>query len=353
MNLRKGIAGVGLAVALGASLAVPAFAAEDYVPTTLGNPDYTNYTDLRNGIYVDGMTYVGPISAQNTDTMDAAAALPNQFGAKTDASYALTVTNKLGQAITKIAMRADSESSYTDLGLASPIAAGEAACWWYTQEYREYTVTNTSGVSYVSPVNYYFQVTLADGSMFEVHAVNMKGVLTLSFCYSEAYGVYYVERTTITNHTPDPTLYYEYNLMQGVAADSDYIYTPEEFNYHVNSAVRMGDREITASRGGGWDTAVNTWHAQNKDFDYSPDFGVYVQLYGEPSQAYTDGTYAHLYWNARLIQWRVTNGDAGPWGEAGPVEGAGEYGSDEADIEGHTDYHPGMADGDWTFTDGE
>ena len=353
MKLRRGIACVGLSLALGLGATALAFAAEDYVPTTLGNPDYTNYTDLRNDIYVDGMTYVGPISAQNVDTMDAAAALTNQFGTKTDASYALTVINKLDQAITKITVRANGESTYTDLGLASPIPAGGKACWWYTQEYREYKVTNTEGVSYVSPVNYFFRVTTADGNTFEVHAVNMKGVLTLAFCWSDAYEVNFVERTTITNHTPDPTLLFEYNLARGYAADSDFVYTPEEFDYHVNSAVRMESRQITESRGGGWDWQINEWHAQNKDFDYSPDFGVYVPLYGEPSQAYTDGTYAHLYWNARLIQWRLTNGDAGTWGEAGPVAGAGEYGTPEDQIVGHEDYHPGMADGDWTYTSGE
>ena len=64
MKLRRGIATVGLSVVLGMGFTALAFAAEDYVPTTLGNPDYTNYTDLRNDIYVDGMYFVGPMSAQ-------------------------------------------------------------------------------------------------------------------------------------------------------------------------------------------------------------------------------------------------------------------------------------------------
>lgn len=353
MNVKRGALALGLSVVLGAACAMAAYAADDYQPTTLGNPDYTNYIDPRNDITVEGMTYIGPISAQNVDTMDAAAALPNQFGTKTDKAYPLTVTNKLGVAITKIAMRADDQAAYTDLGLASPIASGAAACWWYTQEYREYTVTNMADVSYVTPVNYYFLVTCADGSTFEVHAINLKGVLTLAFCWSDDYQVHFVERTTITNHTPDPNLLYEFNLARGYADDTPMVYTAEEFNYHVNSAIRMDVRMITEARGGGWDDAIMGWHMEGKDFDYSPDFGVYVQLYGEPSQAYTDGTYAHLYWNARLIQWRETNGDAGDWGEAGPVAGAGEYGTPEDQIVGHKDYHPGMADGDWTYTQGE
>ncbi|MBQ6585447.1 MAG: hypothetical protein IJH83_01405 [Coriobacteriales bacterium] len=349
MNLRKGVVGAAISVAMIAGLgAALAYADESYKATTLGNPDYTNYVDLRNDIYVDGMNYVGSIGSQNADTVDAAAALTNQFGTQGEDAYALTVINKLDQPITKLEIKPLGQTSFTDLGLTSSIAAGDKACWWYTQEYDEVEVTNRAGKTYVMPINYTFQATLADGTVAVFHDVNMKGVLSLGFRYSADYEVFYVERTTVTNHTPDPTLYYEYNLARGFSDESDEVYTAEEFNYHVNSSVRLANRMFTASRSDGtiWEVAVPNW----EDVDYSPDFGVYVPLYGEPSQDYTDGTYEHVYWNPQLIIWRITNGDAGVWGEAGEVAGAGEYGGN---IETIVDYHPGMAEGDWTYTAGE
>lgn len=347
MDLRKGIGGFAASAVLASGLTMGvAFADEDYQPTTLGNPDYTNYVDLRNDIYVDGMTYVGSMSAQNDDYLNETAALANQIGSQSGDAYALRFTNKLSQGITKLEVKACDESSYTSLDLSGSLAAGDSACWWYTQEYREYTVTNRVGKSYLNPVNYTFRATLADGSVAEFHNVNMSGVLSVAFCYSDDYEVDFVERTTVTNHTPDPNLVYEYNLARGFSDDTDETYTFDEFNYHVNSAARMGNRQITESRGGGWDADVPEWN----DVEYSPDFGVYVPLYGEPSGTYTNDTYAHLYWNPQLIKWRQTNGDAGVWGEAGDVSGAGEFGgADDALV----DYHPGMAQGDWNYTKGE
>lgn len=347
MNLRKGAAGAAVSVALVCGLSVNvAVADENYKPTTLGNTDYTNYVDLRNDIYVDGMTYVGSISAQNSDTIDETSALSNQFGEQSESSYALRVTNKLEQAISALAIKGSDETSFTDLGLNNNIESGEEACWWYTQQYRETSITNRSKTEYTTPVTYTIQAKLADGSTIDFHEVNMTGVLTLTLRYSDEYKVNYVERTTVTNHTPDPTLLYEYNLSRGYADDSDTKYSPEEMAYHVYSAVRMDDRMITESRGGGWDASVPNW----SDVSYAPDFGVYVPLYGEPNEDYTNGTYSHLLWNAKNITWRVTNGDAGVWHEAGDVEGAGEYGTD---TNNEVDYHPGMEEGDWTYTSGE
>ena len=347
MNLRKGVVGLAASTAVVVGLTAGlAFADESYKPTMLGNPDYTNYIDVRNGIYVDGMTYVGPMSAQNADMLTETAALPLQMGAQQDDAYALRVINKLDQAVTKLSLMATDEAAPVDLGLPSDLAAGDAACWWYVQEYRDQPVTNRSGMEYVTPVNYLVQATLADGSVVEFHDVNLKGVLTLALCHSDAYGIDYVERTTLTNHTPDPTLLYEYNRVRGYADDSPETYTPEEFSYHVNSAVRMDDRQITESRGGGWDANVPLW----SEVSYAPDFGVYVPLYGEPSEGYTDGTYDYLFWNPTLMTWRVSNGDAGTWKQAGEVEGAGEYGTDTTN---EVDYHPGMAEGDWVYSAGE
>lgn len=347
MNLRKGaVSIVATAMLTSGLIAGVAFADESYQPTLLGNADYSNYVDLRNGIYVDGMTYVGSMSAQNNDFLNETAALPNQIGTQGEQAYAIRLTNKLSQNITKLEMKACDQSSYTDLQLGTALASNQSACWWYTQEYREYTVTNQSGMSYTTPVNYTFKATLADGTTAIFHDINMNGVLSVSFCFSSVYSVHYLERTTLTNHTPDPTLYYEYNLARGYSDDSDTTYSAAEFNYHVNSAVRMGDRMFTASRGSGWDANVPVWST----VEYSPDFGVYVPLYGEPSGAYTNGTYAHLYWNPQLIQWRQTNGDAGVWGTGSAVEGAGEYGGTEEKL---VDYHPGMDEGDWNYSAGE
>ncbi len=348
MSLKKGALSLAtvalLATVMGAGLA---FADEDYTPTTLGNPDYDNQVDLVNGVYVSGIDYTDSMSQQNVDTLEAAAALSNQFGTEGGDAYALTVINKLDQDIVKLEAKELGESDYTDLGLTSAIEAnGGEACWWYTQTYTEVSVTNRSGDTYVMPTTTTYRATLEDGTTVEFHDVNMKGVLTLAFLYSDEYDVNYVERTTVTNHTPDPTLYYETNLARGYADDSEETYTAEEFNYHVNSAVRMGDLQITESRGGGWDSNL----PDLEDLDYILDFGVYTPLYGEPSGDYTDGTYEYLYWNRHSIVWRQTNGDAGTEGEAEDVEGAGEYGGD---LDERVDIHPGMEDGDWWYTDGE
>lgn len=347
MNLRKGVAGFATSALLASGLmAGVAFADESYQPTTLGNSSYTNHIDLRNDIYVDGMNYVGSMSAQNSDYLDETAALSHQIGTQGENAYALRLTNKLSQGITKLEVKGCDQSAYTELALGGSFAAGEEACWWYTQEYREYNITNKAGIAYTTPVNYTFKATLADGSVAYFHDVNMNGVQSIAFRYSDAYGVYYVERMTITNHTPDPNLLYEYNLARGFADDSDETYSEAEFNYHVNSAARMDNLQFTASRGAGFDNAVPKW----SDVAYAPDFGVYVPLYGEPSGSYTNGTYAHLYWNPQLIKWRQTNGDAGEWGSAGAVEGAGEYGGA---VENLVDYHPGMEQGNWNYTNGE
>lgn len=347
MNLRNGVAGmVASAVLVSGFAAGAAFADENYQPTLLGNSSYSNYVDLRNDIYVDGISYVGSMSAQNSAFLDETAALGNQIGTQAENAYAIRVTNKLSQDITALEMKACDQTSYTSLQLGSPLASGQDACWWYTQEYREYSVTNRTGKTYTTPVNYTFKATLADGTTAVFHDVNVNGILSLTFCFSDAYDVNYVERTTLTNHTPDPTLYYEYNLLRGYSDESDETYSAEEFNYHVNSAVRMDNRMFTASRGSGWDADVPAWDT----VAYAPDFGVYVPLYGEPSGEYTDGTYEHLYWNPQLIRWRQTNGDAGVWGAAGEVSGAGEYGGTEESL---VDYHPGMDQGDWTYSSGE
>ena len=348
MNLRKGAAGVVASVVLVSGIVAGiAFADENYQPTLLGNSSYSNHVDLKNDIYVDGINYVGAMSGQNSDYLDETASLSNQIGSQAGDAYALRVINKLSANITTLEVMGDDQTSYTKLELGSSIAAGEEACWWYAQEYREYKITNQSGKEYTTPANTTFRATLDNGSTVIFHNVNMNGVLSLAFCYSDDYGVNFVERTTLTNHTPDPTVYYEYNLLRGYSDDTDTTYTAKEFNYHVNSAVRMGDRMFTESRGSGWEVGLpENWES----VDYSPDFGVYVPLYGEPSGEYTDGTYAYLYWNPQLILWRQTNGDAGTWGQAGEVSGAGEYGTEEEEL---VDYHPGMDEGDWTYTSGE
>ncbi|ACV21668.1 Uncharacterised protein [Slackia heliotrinireducens] len=340
MGLKKGVASVALAATVAACLGVTAvYATDDYVPTTLGNSAYTNQVDPTNDVIVAGVKYVGSISSQNAESTAEGAGLDIAIGEATDTTTPVVLTNKTGQDITGFSYRISTETSFPANMLGSAIAADAQACWNLDEgAYDEYETTNANGITVVKPVSYTIQATLSDGSTAEFHDVNMNGVKTLSLCYSQEYSVYFVERTTITNHTPDPTLYYEVSLA-GEDANAD------ELDFHVNSSGRMNaDKQITAIRGGGWDEGVPSLD----ELIDIPDYGVYVPLYGEPSLEYTDGLYEGLYWNADLLPWRGTNGVAGTWNEAEPPENAGEYGGTE---DPKVDYHPGMDEGDWQYVE--
>lgn len=289
-------AGVAVAAALAVSAAGGvglSFAAtgQDYAPTLLGNSAYTNQTDERNAYTVEAMNYLGPISSQNSDAAEEARAAAVQIGTASDDATPITVTNSLGKAVKEFTFRTSAESSYPSNQMSGQLAAGETAGWNFVYDYTEYDYTNEAGVTSAVPINYLMQVTFDDGTTAEFHNVNMNGVRTINLCYSEDYGVYYVERTTITNHTPDPNLYYETNLAAYEGPD-------EEFDYHVNSAGAMGERMITESRGGDWR------YAGHDPLPEIEDFGADIPLHGESDGDYADGLYEDLYWNADDLTWR-------------------------------------------------
>lgn len=298
MNPRKGTAGIVVMVTAVVSLCMfvgAGYAASDYMPTLLGNDTYSNHVDLVNDYRVEGIYYTAPISDQNTDTVAEARSLATTIGNESEAASPIIVTNNLGKTIEEFSFRSSADSAFPGSMLSASLADDESACWFYEYNYAEQDYTNSIGSTYAMPQNYLIQVVFSDGTTAEFHNINMNAVRTINLCYSTDYGVYYVERTTITNHTPDPNLYYEVNL-------NEYEGGSAEFNYHVNSGGGMGERAITASRGGGWDVG-------HDPLQQIEDFGIDLPLYGTSTGDYTDGRYDSLRWNSDSLIWRLSNND--------------------------------------------
>lgn len=295
MNVRKSVAGCACSVALAASLgafAGTALAADfDYAPDPLGNDSYTNQTDQRNDVTVQGMEYTSQIANQNSDEVSQAESASVTLGQKSDDAVPILLTNETGKNITALSVRGNSDSSYPANMLSGNLANGESAGWYFTYDYNAETYTNHIGHDYLIPENFCIQATFDDGTTGEFHNVNMNGVRTVALEYSNDYGVYYVERTTITNHTPDPNLYYEANL-QEYGNDA-------EFNFHVNSAAALDQRAVTATRGSHWILG-----APENQSDLQI-YAISLPLYGQPSADYTDGLYKDLYWNSDDLTWRA------------------------------------------------
>lgn len=285
---------VALAVGLAASAGV-AYASADYAPTTLGNPAYSNHVDTRNDYGVAGIDYTAAISKQNQDTAAAAQSASAVIGTQAEGVVPILVTNDLGADVTAFAVRSVDTESFSGNLLNGTIASGGQACWWFVYDYAEVSHTNNTGKELVMPVNYTIEVTLSDGTTAQFHDLNMNGVRTLTLCHSDAYGVYFAERTTVTNHTPDPNLYYEVNLAE---TDMD----PAEFDYHVNSAGRMDNLMYTASRGKGWEL-------DRPSLQEITDFGIELPLYGTPEGEAFDDVYQDVRWNADGLAWRDYNND--------------------------------------------
>lgn len=296
MKLKKATCGVALSAALAASLGVVGVAlAADYEPTLLGNDSYTNQVDEINDYVVEGITYTSQIANQNADTVAEAEALSITIGSASDDASPILVTNSLGKTISEFSVRGSDESTYPSNMMSASLSDGESACWYFVYDYQEQTYTNHVGDTLYMPVNYYIQVTFDDGTTAEFHNINLNGVRTINLCWSDDYEVYYVERTTITNHTPDPTLYYEVNLAEEEDA--------EEFNFHVNSAGRLDALAYTESRGAAWS---NLDHTPTQTIE---DFGIEIPLYGTSQGDYTDGLYDELRWNSDSLPWRDYNND--------------------------------------------
>lgn len=239
----KAVAGATVAAALAVSMGAGAAIAADtsYAPTTLGNSAYTNQVDARNDCTVQAMRYTLSISHQNADTVAEAQGLSAQIGSASGDVSPIVVTNSLGKDVKEFTFRTSDTSSYPGKQLSGTLSDGQSAGWAFVYDYGERTYTNQAGKTISMPKNYLMQVTFADGTTAEFHNVNMNGVRTLNLCYSADYGVYYVERTTITNHTPDPNLCYEANLAAYEGGE-------DEFDYHVNSGGRMGDRPCAGGK---------------------------------------------------------------------------------------------------------
>jgi hypothetical protein len=308
MTLRKGVVGTiaVVAAALCVCLCVGiSFADEDYEPTTLGNDAYDNQVDLSNDIYVDGVDYTSQIANQNSDTVDQALAASVTIGTESDDASPILVTNETGKDITELGYTAEDG---TDTGniLSGTLADGEDACWYFTyDEYTTYEYTNTNDDTYRVPINYTIEVTFDDGTTATFHDINVTGVRSINLCYSEEHSIYFVERTTITNHTPDPNLQYEISL----ASEED----TAEYDFYVNSAASTDRRQITESLGDVW------------MLDYTPQYttiplyNVKIMLYGQPEGEYTDGLYDELHWNSDDLTWRAFDFDG-----AADLESVGE-----------------------------
>lgn len=338
---RWAVPGTALAtIALVGMTAGTAFADLSYTPTTLGNSSYTNQVDKLNDISVDGASYTSSISKENSETQQQASSESIQLGQATDTSTPVLVTNSLDSDITGFAVHTTATKDFGENLLSGGSIASGGTAGWNVEEgtYTESKVTDKNGVTVQVPDNYMIQATLSDGTKAVFHNVNMAGVESVELCYSKHYKVYYVRTTTLTNHTPDPDINYEVSLKKG-----------EEANFITHTAARYAaDKEITASRGGGWDKQNLKLLSGKGDFSEVLDFGVYVPLYGEPSEDYTDGAYQDLYWNPDQHLWRGTNGDAGTWKQATAPAGAGDYGDGDAS-KSNVDHHPGMDEGDWSY----
>ena len=238
------------------------------------------------------MRYTSCISNQNADSVDNAEGLSVKLGDASGDVSPIVVTNSLGKDIKEFTFKTSDESSYPGNQLSATLADGQSAGWAFEYAYGERSYTNASGKTISMPKNYLLKATFADGTTAEFHNVNMNGVRTLNLCYSPDYSVYYVERTTITNHTPDPNLYYEANL-------ASYEGGAEEFDYHVNSSGRMGDLMYTASRS---DSA--TWSLSHQPSQDIPDMGIVPALHGESEGDGITDVYRDLYWNRDDLTWR-------------------------------------------------
>lgn len=293
MDPKKSAPGVVVAATLVASLGVGGAcyaAAADYTPTLLGN-DYDNRVDERNAYTVEGMNYTAPIASQNGDAVAAAQGASVTVGQQGEGATPILLTNSLGKTVKEFTFRLSDEAAYPGNQMSGTLADGESAGWFYTYDYGTHDYTDSQGRVIAVPNNCLMQVTFDDGTTAEFHNVNTNGVRTIDLRHSDEYGVYYVARTTITNHTPDPNLYYEANL-------AGYEGPAEEFDYHVNSAGAMGARQITESRGGAWETGK---HSPTQDI---ADYGADIPMLGESSGDYTDGVYDDLYWNEEGLAWR-------------------------------------------------
>lgn len=290
----KTAAGVTVAAALAVSMSAGAAVAADtsYVPTTLGNSAYTNQVDPRNDYTVQAVRYTSSISDQNADAVAQAQGLSAQIGSAASDASPIVVTNSLGKDVREFTFRTSDVQAYPGNQLSGTLADGQSAGWAFTYDYGERSYTNSAGKTISMPKNYLMQVTFADGTTAEFHNVNMNGVRTLNLCYSADYSVYYVERTTITNHTPDPNLYYEANLAAYEGGE-------DEFDYHVNSAGRMGELMYTAARSDG-----PIWSLEHEVSQDIPDTGIVPALHGESEGDGITDVYRSLYWNGDDLTWR-------------------------------------------------
>ncbi len=302
MNRKRGAWGIVMACALTVGVgafATTAFAVDEqysYEPTVQGNSAYSgNLVDEADGYGVEGNEYTNSISQQNAEEVAATKALGTTIGSASDDASPVRVTNNTGKTIKELALRTSNQTAYGLNQLSASLNQGDAACWFYAYNYQEQSYTNSTGITIQEPVNTCLKVTFSDGTTGEFHNINMNAVRTIELCYSPDYSVYYVQRTTITNHTPDPNLYYETNLASYTGGEA-------EFNYHVDSGGRMGALAITASRGGGWDVG-------HDPLQEITDYKVELPLYGTPYGSYTKGLYDALHWNSDSLTWREWGGD--------------------------------------------
>lgn len=222
-------AATALAVGAGA-FGASAYAA-DYQPAT-ADDRYDNVLDARNAIGIAGIDLACSNGQANADAVAAAVRL-DAIGQAGDKTSPIVFTNGLDQTIVSLSVRASGDADFGGNVLPGKLASGDALCWNWAYDGKLTDHENKWGQSFKMTPTYTFRATLADGSEAVFHMVNMNGVRTVDFKHSDSYGVYFVERTTVTNHTPDPNLFYE---VQYAAEGAD----EETVNQWINGASYQG-----------------------------------------------------------------------------------------------------------------
>ena len=276
------------ALATGAGAFGASAYAADYQPST-ADSRYGNVLDVRNGIGISGIDLACSNGEANARTVAAASEL-DAIGTAGDQTSPIVFANGLDQAITSLSVKASGDADFGSNVLSGALQPGDSLCWNWVYDGKLTDHENKWSQSFKMTPTYTFRATLSDGTQATFHTVNMNGVRTVDFKHSDSYGVYYVERTTITNHTPDPNLYYE---VQYAAEGAD----EETVNQWINGSAYQGDATE--------DMAFSSPQYTGATYD---SLAASINLYGVPCEndkLYQ--VYEPISWNRDDLVWSSTH----------------------------------------------
>lgn len=279
-------AAVTLAASIGA-FGATAYAS-DYQPAT-ADSRYANVVDARNDLGVAAINLTCSNGQANAQAIAQAQGLDAIGATDADASPIL-FTNGLDKAITELSVKAPGDVDFSGNVLSQAMQPGDALCWMWKYDGALTDHVNAWGQSFKMTPTYTFKATLADGTQAVLHNVNMNGVRTLAVKHSTDYGVYFVERTTITNHTPDPNLFYEISYAEQGANE-------ETVNQWFNGAAYQGDASSAP--------AASSPQYTGAAYD---SLAARTTLCGVPSE--NDAlrkAYEGLNWNGNGVAWSSTH----------------------------------------------